>query len=79
MPTSIITDAKCKAKELENFVYRKRPGFPEDGCSGDEHEASEKTAAAMEFLNKFKRLPIDKMTFEEKQRIVLPMLRQYGL
>jgi DNA mismatch repair ATPase MutS len=79
MPASIIADAKRKAKQLENFAYRKRSKSPEDNSCGEGHEASEKTAATMEFLNKFRKLPIDKMTQEEKRRILLPMLVQYGL
>ncbi len=79
MPASIIADAKRKAMQLENFAYRKRSKLPDDDSGGGGHEACEKAAAAMEFLNKFKKLPIDKMTYEEKRRIMLPMLKQYGL
>ena len=47
MPASIIADAKRKAKQLENFAYRKRSKSPEDNSCGEGHEASEKTAATM--------------------------------
>lgn len=80
MPQSIIIDAKRKAKQLENFDYRKRAKVSDgDGSTdGDGHEASEKTAAAMEFLHKFRKLPIDKMDYEEMRSTVLPLLRQCG-
>ena len=80
MPRSIITDAKRKAKQLENFDYRKRSKEAEEDCDGGEgqHESSEKTAAQMEFLHKFRKLPIDKMDKQELQKRVLPLLRQYG-
>lgn len=45
MPQSIIQDAKRKAKQLENFDYRKRSKVSEDDEDGGGHEASEKTAA----------------------------------
>ena len=80
MPRSIITDAKRKAKQLENFDYRKRSKEAEEDCdSGEGHESSEKTAAQMEFLHKFRKLPIDKMDKDEIRKTVLPLLKQYGL
>jgi DNA mismatch repair protein MSH2 len=79
MPQSIIIEAKRKAKQLENFDYRKRSKLVEDDGSADGHEASEKTAAAMEFLHRFRKLPIDKMDHKEIQSTVIPLLRQYGL
>lgn len=80
MPSSIIMDAKRKAKQLENFDYRKR-SKASDGDSngnGDDHESSERTAAAMEFLHKFKHMPVDKMDWAEMNEKVLPLLKQYG-
>lgn len=80
MPRSIITDAKRKAKQLENFDYRKRSKEAEEDCdNGEGHESGEKTAAQMEFLHKFRKLPIDKMDKEEIRKTVLPLLKQYGL
>jgi len=79
MPNSIISDAKRKAKQLENFDYKKRSKeAEEDGSSGEGHEASEKKAAAMEFLHKFRKLPIEKMNKEELQKNAIPLLKQYG-
>ncbi len=66
MPALIITDAKRKAKQLENFAYGKRS------------KVLEEDTATMEFLRCYKELPIDKMNYEEKQRILLPLLAKYG-
>lgn len=79
MPQSIIIDAKRKAKQLENFDYRKRSKAVDDDGSIDGHEESEKTAAAMEFLHTFRKLPVDTMDYNEMQRTVLSLLGQYGL
>lgn len=79
MPNSIISDAKRKAKQLENFDYKKRSKeAEEDGSSEEGHEESEKKAAAMEFLHKFRKLPIDNMNKEELQKNAIPLLKQYG-
>ena len=79
MPPSIITDAKRKAKKLENFDYRKRSNVASnEDDQGDGHEASERAAAAMEFLHKFRKLPVDNMSEEEMKNNLLPLLRQYG-
>ena len=79
MPPSIISDAKRKAKQLENFDYRKRSNVAsKEDDQGDEHEASERAAAAMELLHKFRKLPVDKMSEEEMKNNMLPLLRQYG-
>jgi len=74
MPQNIIADAKQKAKQLENFDYRSRKP---DGGAGEE-EATEETSRAMEFLHKFRNLPIDKMSKEEIEATVMPLLKQYG-
>ena len=74
MPQNIIADAKQKAKQLENFDYRSRKP---DGGAGEE-EATEETSRAMEFLHKFRNLPIDKMSKGEIEATVMPLLKQYG-
>jgi DNA mismatch repair ATPase MutS len=78
MPKSIIADAKRKAKQLENFDYRRKPKVDEEDVE-EGAEGADDTAAAMEFLHKFRKLPIDKMSKEEIEQTVLPLLKQYGL
>jgi len=77
MPQNIIFDAKRKAKQLETFDYRTKPKLQDEhGESGG--EAIEENTAAAEFLHKFRKLPIDKMSKEEVEATVLPLLKQYG-
>jgi DNA mismatch repair ATPase MutS len=75
MPANIIADAKVKAKQLENFDYRKKAKVQEEDQTDEE---AEKTAAAMEFLHKFRKLPLDQMSKEEIEATVVPLLTQYG-
>eukprot|EP01082_Thalassiosira_pseudonana_P003558 g2982.t1 g2982 contig12:1195904-1198440(+) len=78
MPSNIITDAKRKAKQLENFDYRKKAKVTEKDCIADNEDDHETKAAAMEFLHKFRKLPVNEMSEEELKEIALPLLRQYG-
>lgn len=65
MPALIITDAKRKAKQLENFGKRTR--------------LLEDDPAATEFLCEFKELPVNKMSNEEKRRVLFQLLAKYGI
>lgn len=66
VPHVVIQDAKLKAKELENFEYRKRKDNDTmqvddtDDTIGD-HDAAEIAAEAMAFTNRFCRLPLESM------------------
>ena len=78
MPASIIIDAKRKAKQLENFGYRKKKS---DTSVNDEanDDPNEKRAAAAAFLDEFKKLPINTMTNEEIKRTLLPLVQKYRI
>ncbi len=76
MPNSIIVDAKRKARQLENFDYRKKS---KTVTESDGREASEKTAIAMGFLHKFRKLPFKQMSEKEKHEALLSLTMQYGL
>jgi len=78
MPASIIANAKRKAKQLENFDYRKRSKDADQGDNVVNHDASERAAAAMKFLCKFKQLPLNKMGEEDVKKSIMPLLQQYG-
>lgn len=75
MPSNIIADAKYKAQQLENFDYRKGPNTQGVDVGG---VANEETAAAMEFLHKFRKLPLDKMSEEDIGESVASLLEQNG-
>lgn len=76
MPSNIIADAKRKAKQLENFDYRKNKDEDQYGKVGD--YANEETVSAMEFLHKLRKLPLDKMSREDVETSITPLLKQYG-
>ena len=79
MPPSVIADAKRKAKQVENFDYRKRSKRASgNDVEGEGHQASERAAAAMEFLDKFRKLPVNEMDEGKMQSVVPPLLKQYG-
>jgi DNA mismatch repair protein MSH2 len=60
VPNVVIQDAKRRARQLENFEYRKKARSSEsmeDEEVSDEHVSAEETSAAMAFVNRFRRLP----------------------
>ena len=63
VPNTVIQDAKRRARELENFEYRKKSRTEESGdgatasSSPDDHAAAEEASAAMAWLNHFRRQP----------------------
>jgi len=75
VPSSVVLDAKRKAKELENFDCSKRRKCgivlsPDDGSCND----NEDIASALKLLNKFRSLPFGTMTTEEKRNAMSTIL-----
>lgn len=79
MPNSIIVDAKRKAKQLENFDYRKKAKVTEEDDVREGHAANEKTALAMEILHKIRKLPLEHMTEKERHDIIMPLMNRFGV
>jgi DNA mismatch repair ATPase MutS len=81
VPHVVIQDAKRKAKELENFEYRKRvQGEVDDSYEVDDHESAEEAAQALAFCNRFRKLPLDSLVSQfttdlEKQAGLLQALQ----
>lgn len=78
LPPAVIADAKRKAKQLENFDYRKKAKVADSIDGGDEanngstdHEMAEKQAAAMTFINDFKKLPLNSFASQEEKAVAL--------
>jgi len=63
MPPSIITEAKRKAKLLENFDYRKRSKADEKVESGT--------------LEKFRKMPVNEMSVEEMKKTLVPLIKSW--
>ena len=72
LPKTVIADAKRKAKQLENFDYRKKARIADsadgsDGTNDTDHETAEKQAAAMTFINDFKKIPLNSFVSQEEK------------
>jgi len=80
VPAAVIRDAKLKARQLENFQDNHTMTLSSKKqkivASEDEHAVAEEAAAAIQFIHKFKKLPLQSYpTFEEKRAAIAKLLQ----
>eukprot|EP00978_Attheya_sp_CCMP212_P014148 scaffold35935_cov44-Attheya_sp.AAC.1 len=81
VPAAVIADAKLKARQLENFqdnhtMTTLSPKKQKNVASEDEHADAEEAAAAIQFIHKFKKLPLQSYTTLEEKRAAIAKLLQ---
>lgn len=81
VPAVVIQDAKRRARELENFEYRKKArSIVDDDTSADiEHSMSEEASAIVAFVDRFRSIPKDWFssqfaTEDDKKTAILQLL-----
>jgi len=65
VPNAVIQDAKRRARQLENFEYRKKARTndnTENSTVLEDHAAAEEASAGIAWVNRFRRLPKDALT-----------------
>jgi DNA mismatch repair protein MSH2 len=80
LPKQVIVEAKRKALELENFDYKKKQRTDDDDGDCNMSEANqfsaEEKSAAMDFMNRFRRLPLKSFATNEEKLAALRQLIQ---
>jgi DNA mismatch repair protein MSH2 len=79
VPAVVIQDAKRRARELENFEYRKKSRGIAEETSEEAMDSAEEISAAMAYVNRFRRLPKEAFSKEygsetEKRAAILRMI-----
>jgi dsDNA-specific endonuclease/ATPase MutS2 len=79
VPAVVIQDAKRRARELENFEYRKKSRGNEEETSDEAMDPAEEISAAMACVNRFRRLSREEFSKEygseaEKPAALLRMI-----
>jgi DNA mismatch repair protein MSH2 len=81
VPQAVIQDAKRRAQELEKFEYRSKrrkmvAAQEQEGDETNDEQDPEKVAAALEFVHKFRNLPMKTFAMLEHKRQALQALVQ---
>lgn len=78
VPSSVVLDAKRKAKELETFDCNKRRKRGIVLCAADDDDdggcTNDNVKSVVKMLNDFKNLPFGSMTNEEKRNALAELL-----
>ena len=76
LPAVVVAEAKRKALELENFEYKKKRRTTTDASDSEKsgaHSAEEKSAA-MAFMSRFRRMPLNTFKTPEAKLAALQQL-----